>query len=148
MCQLCNIKNAAAQGRWPKPLEKHIQDIDFLIATAHDEYEANKAKCAIKANIPESLLDVLRLLAAALDELEADREKWWMAPEKKELRRRLDADCDSRRMTELQKINNSTVDRIKTMQAKLGTFAKWALGMNGGVWELVEGGKVKTEVAN
>lgn len=67
----------------------------------------------------------------------------WMAPEKKELRRRLDADCDQKRMTELHKINNATSDRIEGMQAKLGTFVKWSLGMNGGVWELVQGAKVK-----
>lgn len=76
MCQLCPIKNTAAQTRWPKPLESNIKDIDFLITTAHDDYEANKAKCGDKVTIPDSLLDVLRLLEDALNELEADREKW------------------------------------------------------------------------
>ena len=28
------------------------------------------------------------------------------------------------------------------MQAKLGTFVKWSLGMNGGLWELVMSAKV------
>ncbi|KAK4548258.1 hypothetical protein LTR36_010128 [Oleoguttula mirabilis] len=143
MCQLCPIKDVAAQARWPKPLEAPVKDIEFVVTTAHDDYEANKAACRSKTTIPESLLDMLRLLAASLNELEADREKWWMAPEKKELRRRLDADCDHKKMTELHKINNATSDRIESMQAKLGTFVKWSLGMNGGVWELVESAKVK-----
>lgn len=144
MCQLCGIKETASQARWPKPLEAAVKDIDFLITTAHDDYEANKSKCATKTTIPESLLDVLRLLSTALDELEADREKWWSAPEKRELRKRLNADCDQKRLTELHKINNATTQRIESMQGRLGTFVKWSLGMNGGIWELVQGGKVKT----
>ena len=143
MCQLCTIRDIATQGPWPKPLELPIKDVDFLITTAHDDYEANKAKCQNKVTIPASLLDVLRLLATAMDELEVDRENWWMAPEKKDLRRRLDAQCDYEKMTKLQKINNTTSDRIEAMQAKLGTFVKWSLGMNGGLWELVESAKVK-----
>ncbi|KAK5138108.1 hypothetical protein LTR08_004803 [Meristemomyces frigidus] len=143
MCQLCAIKDQNTQVRWPKPLESPIKDIDFIVTTAHDDYEANKASCRDRTTIPASLLDALRLLATAIDELEADREKWWMAPEKKELRRRLNADCDQKKLTELQKINNATTDRIEAMQAKLGTFVKWSLGMNGGIWELVESAKVK-----
>lgn len=83
MCQLCPIKEVAAQARWPKPLEDPVTDIGFLVTTAHEEYEANKSLCNAKSTTPESLLDVLRLLAASLNELEVDREKWWMAPEKK-----------------------------------------------------------------
>lgn len=34
---------------------------------------------------------------------------------------------------------------VEGMQAKLwvGGFVKWSLGMNGGIWELEQGGKVK-----
>ena len=143
MCQLCAITDISTQARWPKALEPSIKDIDFLITTAHDEYEANKAACQNKTTIPASLLDVLRLLATAIDELEVDREEWWTAPERKDLRRRLDSACDYKKMTELQKINNTTSERIEAMQAKLGTFVKWSLGMNGGIWELVASANVK-----
>ena len=32
---------------------------------------------------------------------------------------------------------------VEGMQAKLGGFVKWSLGMNGGIWELEESGKVQ-----
>jgi hypothetical protein len=48
-------------------------------------------------------------------------------------------------LTELQKINNKTASQIESMQAKLGTFVKWSLGMNCGIWELEQSAKVKTE---
>ena len=142
MCQLCGIRDVATEARWPKPLEEPVKDLEFVITTAHDEYEANKAACSEKTTIPDPLLEVLRLLSTALDELENDRAKWWSTPEKRDLRKRLDADCDQKRLTELHKINNTTRDRIEEMQVKLGKFLKWTLGMDGGVWELVNGGKV------
>ena len=142
MCQLCTIRDIATQAQWPKPLGAQIKDIHFLITTAHDDYEANRPACQSRSTIPASLLDVLRLLATAMDELEVDREKWWMAPEKKELRRRLDAQGDYGKLTKLQKINNTTSERIEAMQARLGTFVRWSLGMNGGVWELVGSARV------
>jgi hypothetical protein len=42
----------------------------------------------------------------------------------------------------LHKINNDVNERIETMSAKLGTFVKWSLGLNGGIWELQKGHKV------
>ncbi|KAK4554609.1 hypothetical protein LTR86_008464 [Recurvomyces mirabilis] len=149
MCQVCGIKLAAAQARWPKPLEASITDINLLVGISHDEYAKNEAACTNRESIPEALLEVLRLLAAAVESLETDRAKWWAAPEKRELRRRLEADCDQKRLTELHKINNTTIERIETMQAKLSGFLKWSLGINGGVWELVESEKVvaKAKVA-
>lgn len=136
MCQVCAINDIATRERWPKPLEAPVEDIKFLVISAHDEYESNKDHIVAK-NIPEGLLDILRTLATAVDELEGDREKWWSAPEKRVLRKRLDADCDIKRLTELHKINNATSERIEAMNAKLGGFVKWALSMNGGLWELV-----------
>jgi hypothetical protein len=143
MCQLCGISDIAAKHKWPKPLEASITDLKLLITTAHDEYEANKSLCASKTSIPESLLDILRLLSAAIDDLENGREAWWISPEKKAMRRRLDEECSQAKLTELHRINNATAERTEAMQARLGTFVKWTLGLDGGVWELVESVKVK-----
>jgi hypothetical protein len=95
MCQLCTIETLATEIRWPEPLERLVKGLDFLLDTAHDDYEANKAACR-KDTVPESVLDVLRLINTAIEELDTAREKWWFAPEKA-LRRRLEADCDSKR---------------------------------------------------
>jgi hypothetical protein len=99
----------------------------------------------IKGPNPETLLDILRLTSAAVDELEKGREAWWMSPEKKAMRRRLDEECNQAKLTELHKINNATAERIEAMQARLGTFVKWTIGFNGGVWELVESAKVEVK---
>jgi hypothetical protein len=44
-------------------------------------------------------------------------------------------------LTELHKINNSAVDRIEGMEAKLGGFVRWSFGLEGGVEELLGGGE-------
>ncbi|KAI6843501.1 hypothetical protein KC332_g3909 [Hortaea werneckii] len=143
MCQICSIKQIATQDRWPKPLESAVQDINFLVQTIHTDYEANKPHCTTKETIPEDFLENLRLLSLALEQLDRDREGWWYSPEKKEQRRRLEGEGQDRKLTELQKINNAAATMVEGMQAKLGGFVKWSLGMNGGIWELEEGGKVK-----
>jgi hypothetical protein len=79
---------------------------------------------------PDSLLDILRLLATVLEELESDRQKWWTSPEKREQRRRLEEEVDQRKLSALHKINNETNERIEAMSAKLGLFVQWSLGMN------------------
>ncbi|KAI6879908.1 hypothetical protein KC360_g7640 [Hortaea werneckii] len=143
MCQICSIKQIASQDRWPKPLESAVQDINFLIQTIHTDYEANKSQCGTKETIQEELLENLRLLSLALEQLDHDREAWWYSPEKKEQRRRLEGEGQDRKLTELQKINNAAATMVEGMHAKLGGFVKWSLGMNGGIWELEQGGKVK-----
>jgi hypothetical protein len=40
-------------------------------------------------------------------------------------------------LTELHKINNAAVERIEGMEATLGGFVRWSLGMEGGVEELL-----------
>ena len=144
MCQLCGIKEIAARDRWPKPLEHHKGDIDFLVTCANDEYLAfqTKKQIAKDASLPDALLEILRLLAALLDKVESDREKWWSSSEKREQRKRLGEDCDQKKLSELHKINNGVIERVEAMNAKLGLVVKWSLGMNGGVWELQQGGKV------
>jgi len=147
MCQLCTIKDLATRDRWPKPLEHHKSDIGFLVTSAHDEYTTHKSQhptdSSKKPTAPESLLDILRILATLLEELESDRQKWWTSPEKREQRRRLEEQADQRKLSALHKINNETNDRIEAMSAKLGLFMKWSLGMNGGIWELREGYKAE-----
>jgi len=92
---------------------------------------------------PESVLDILRILATVLEVLESDRQKWWTSPEKREQRHRLEEEADQRKLSALHKINNETNDRIEAMSSKLGLFVKWSLGMSGGIWELREGHKVE-----
>ena len=131
MCQSCTIKPFASRDRWPKPLEHHKADIELLITSAHDEYIAFQDLKILnkEARAPEPLLELLRLLATVLDGLEDDRQAWWTSPEKRELRRRLEEGCDQKKLTELHKINNGTIERIEAMSAKLGQFVKWSLGM-------------------
>jgi hypothetical protein len=164
MCQLCSIKDIASRDRWPKPLETHPNDIKFLVASAHDEYTSLQSQTSSGNTTPTSdaLLDVLRLLADLLEEIEAERVKWWISPQKREQRRRLEADCDQKKLSALlvnrfplsrtsanaftiatrHLVNNKTSDMIEGMDARLGGFVKWTLGMNGGIWELRESVKV------
>lgn len=149
MCQLCSIAPLAASHKWPKPLETSIKDADFLVKTAHDAYTnfttslpTATAGFQNRPPPPESLLDTLRTLSALLETLEEDRITWWLSPEKKAMRKRLEEGGKTDDLTKLQKINNATSERIGAMEAKLGGFVKWSLGMNGGLWELREGGKV------
>lgn len=155
MCQLCTIKDLAKRDRWPKPLEHHKRDIDFLVTSAHDEYstyrstqlnEQGNSKSTDSNNTkptpPDSLLDILRLLATLLEEIESDRQKWWTSPEKREQRRALEEEGNQQKLSALHKINNDVNERIEAMSAKLGTFVKWSLGINGGIWELQQGHKV------
>ena len=141
MCQLCAIKDIASRDRWPKDMEPHKKDIDFLVTSAHDEYSTSRPKSPSKTadslKAYDSLLEILRLLSALLEDIESDREKWWTSPRKREQRKNLEMECDQKKLSELHKINNKVTERIEAMNARLGMFVKWSLGMNGGVWELV-----------
>ena len=141
MCQLCGITTPTTNGRWPKPLEHPIADVNFLVTCGHDEFIAfQKTKQSDKkAPTTEKLLDVLRLLASALEELEAGQQAWWTSPGKREQRRRLDEECDQKTLSELHRIDNSTEERIEAISAKLGSFVKWSVGLNGGMSSLEEG---------
>lgn len=157
MCQLCAIKTVTARDRWPKPLDHHKADVDFLVTTAHEEHDKTQAP-ATKENksskiIPASdeLLDVLRMLNTLLATIEEDREAWWTSPAKRQMRKELELTCNQTKLSELHKVNNRVVEGLEGMEAKLGGFVKWGLGMNGGIWELVGservdcGGKEKLE---
>ena len=157
MCQICGIKDISKQHRWPKPLEHHTKNIEFLVTSAHDEHEKYKAvteaaqdtliskagtKTVKDTSTPGPLIDILCLLATLLEDLEDDRATWWSSPDKRQQRRRLEEECDQMKLSQLHKINNDTTERIEAMNAKLGAFVKWSLGMNGGIWELQQYGKV------
>ena len=152
MCQLCALKDLATRDRWPKPLEPHKSDIVFLATSAHDQYTTASRNIKIDTNsgnetirASEGLLELLRLLHTLLNDVEADREKWWTSPAKREMRKKLELECDQMKLSELHKINNRMVECLEAMNAKLGLFVKWSLGMNGGVWELVESAKVQVK---
>lgn len=98
MCQLCTITDIASCDRWPKPLEQHKSDVDFLVSAAHDECTSSltneQKRCIPRPPTSPALLDQLRLLARLLEQVEQDRQMWWRTPEKREQRRRLEEDCD------------------------------------------------------
>lgn len=164
MCQLCTLTPLTTSARWPKPLESSIADLQFLITCAHDqhaEWQAtltkpnNTPSTTNKPNIPAngqstapppppSLLSLLRTLSASLTSLSHERSAWWKS--KTPLIKQLKAEesgTSEKKLMELQKINNSAVDRIEGMEAKLGGCVRWSLGMRGGVWELVALGRVQ-----
>jgi hypothetical protein len=146
MCQLCGIKELAALQRWPKAVEAAKSDLNFLVDSIHDEwtrYQDSKTKLAATP-LPESLLELCRLLVAQLDDLEVDRETWWTSPESRAKRQRFELEGNQRNLSELHKINNNTISSFESLQAKLGGFVKWSLGMKGGVFELKHAHKVAT----
>ena len=55
----------------------------------------------------------------------------------KQLKEDLSAVQSERKLMELHKINNAAVERIEGMEAKLGGFVRWSLGLEGGVEELL-----------
>lgn len=152
MCQLCEIKNIATRDRWPKDLEHHKIDINFLVTSSHDEDAAFRDRAQAKTNdtvkASETLLDFLRLLVALVEQVEEDREKWWASPQKREQRKNLELECDQKKLSELHKINNRVVEAIEAMNARLGLFVKWSLGMNGGLWELVKSAEIRATGRN
>ena len=150
MCQLCTTKDLAKRDRWPKPLEHYQADIELLVTSAHDEYEKSKAQGSSNtdstkaAQAKVALLDNLRTLADLLEEVDSDRQKWWTTPEKREMHQRLQEEGDQQKLSNLHKINNDVNERVEAMNAKLGQFVRWSLGISGGVWELQYGGRVDT----
>ena len=150
MCRLCTIKDLAKRDRWPIPLGHYQADIELLVTSAHDGYEKSKAQGSSNtdstkaAQAKGALLDNLRTLADLLEEVDSDRQKWWTTPEKREMRQRLQEEGDQQKLSNLHKINNDVNEHVEAMNAKLGQFVKWSLGISGGVWELQYGGRVDT----
>ena len=145
MCQLCSISTLATSARWPKPLESSISDLSFLITCIHSQHEAWKkaegTAAVTNTNTNEeraALLSLLRTLSGTLTSLGHERSAWWKskAPLIKQLKEEVSGE---RKLTELHKINNAAVERIEGMEAKLGGFVRWGLGLEGGVEELLKG---------
>jgi len=143
MCQLCPISTVAATGRWPKPLESSISDLNFLITCIHSQHEAWKkaegTTTGTNTNTNEeraALLSLLRTLSGTLTSLGHERIAWWRSktPLIKQLKEEV---LGERKLTELHKINNAAVERIEGMEAKLSGFVRWGLGLEGGVEELL-----------
>lgn len=153
MYQLCTTKDLAKRDRWPKPLEHHKADINLLVTTAHGEYTKQESQkqsgsTASKPAQSEALLEILRLLAGSLEDVGNDRQKWWSSPEKRDQRRRLEEEHKQQKLGAVHKIINDVNERVEAMNAKLGLFVKWSLGMNGGIWELQEGHKVNSDAGS
>ncbi|EME79214.1 uncharacterized protein MYCFIDRAFT_199047 [Pseudocercospora fijiensis CIRAD86] len=128
MCQLCGIKNGLA--RWPKAVEATKPSLELLVENAHEEHETWKKA---KASAPsESLLEVCRLLLTMIETIEEEREKWWTSPEKRAQRQRFELE-DSKKFTELHKINNAITGDVEAMRTRLGSYARWTLDMRGGL---------------
>lgn len=107
MCQICQVKDIVAKDRWPKPLETQKKDINFLVESIHDEYQAYQKLKQKDSGLspPESLLELLCLLSRQFDVLESDREAWWTSPEKRQMRQKLEYECDQKKLSDLHKIS-------------------------------------------
>lgn len=141
MCQLCPISTLAT-ARWPKPLESSITDLTFLISCIHTQHVAwKKAEAEASVNIENertALLSLLRTLSGTLTSLSHERRAWWQS--KTPLIKELKEDVSGQgKLTQLHKINNAAAERIEGMEAKLGGFVRWSLGMEGGVEGLLNG---------
>ncbi|KAM0718415.1 hypothetical protein Q7P37_005485 [Cladosporium fusiforme] len=143
MCQLCSIPTLASSSRWPKPLEQSISDLNFMVKCAHDEHETWRRTHQPSAKVPppNSLLELLGTITTAIASLECERVEWWKSktPLIKELKESLDGKSE-KKLTELHKINNSAVERIEAMEAKVGGFVRWSLGVEGGLAAVAEVG--------
>jgi hypothetical protein len=169
MCQICTITTLSTSARWPKPLESCIADLHFLITCVHDQHAAwekqqkiltatnttntlnpNTASLATSYNSTTAtnantqtkpLLFLLRTLSASLISLEHERAAWWKSktPLIKSLKDEVSGQSE-KRLTELHKINNSAISMLEGMEAKLGGFVGWTMGVKGGVEELCRGG--------
>jgi hypothetical protein len=157
MCQICTITTLSTSARWPKPLEPCIADLHFLITCVHDKHAAwEKQQKSLTSTRTSStsattttntnaqtkpLLSLLRTLSASLTSLEHERAAWWKSktPLIKALKDEVSGQSE-KRLTELHKINNSAIERLEGMEAKLGGFVRWTMGVKGGVEELCKGG--------
>ncbi|PPJ49650.1 hypothetical protein CBER1_02158 [Cercospora berteroae] len=130
--------------RWPNSVEAHKKDLNFLVDTIHDDWEtyAKQKQENPGLQVPTELLEMLRLLADTIEQLDEERLTWWTSPEKRALRKRLEDGGEQRKLSDLHNINNNTVSSIESLNAKFGMFVKWGLGMKGGVWELKNAHKV------
>lgn len=151
MCQVCTpISALASSGRWPKPLESSIADLNFLVTCIHSEQEhinRNDEKDTSNddkgiCNSCDALFSLLRDLHAMLTSLDHERAAWWKskAPMIRQLKEEVSTTSE-RKLTELHKINNACTERIEGMEAKLGLYVRWSLGLKGGIEELLKGGE-------
>lgn len=127
-------------------MEQNKPDLNFLVDSIHDEwvnFQEAKLKVA-RTSIPDSLTELCRMLSSQLDALEVDREKWWSSPESRAKRQRFELEGNQKNLSELHKINNSTIASFESLSAKLGGFVKWSLGINGGVFELLNAHRVRS----
>jgi hypothetical protein len=168
MCQICTITTLSTSARWPKPLGSSIADLHFLITCVHDQHAAwEKQQKSLTATDTANtlspnttaalttsynsttttntqtttLLSLLRTLSASLTSLEHERAAWWKSktPLIKSLKDEVSGQS-VKRLTELHKINNSAISMLGGMEAKLGGFVRWTMGLKGGVEELCRGG--------
>lgn len=91
------------------------------------------------ASAPKHLLENACLLATAVKDLEEQRQDWWAS--KTVMIRKLQDSCedgDAKKVTELHKINNATLGKIESIEARVGGIVKWALGIEGAVEALLD----------
>jgi hypothetical protein len=170
MCQICTIKILSSSAHWHKPLEPSISDLHFLITCVHDQHAAwekqqktltaatnttntlnpnttalttsNNSTTTTNTNIQTApLLSLLRTLSTSLTSLEHERTAWWKSktPLIKALKDEVSGQSEQK-LTALQKTNNSAISMLEGMEAKLGGFVRWTMGIKGGVEELCKGG--------
>ncbi|KAG9717399.1 hypothetical protein KCU73_g15379, partial [Aureobasidium melanogenum] len=132
--------------------------LHLLVTTAHSEFNSNNPSTTSDTNdklrsIPSttstttititktarnpstttksSLLTTLRDIKTLLELLEEERIQWWnvKAKERKHWRETYQED----KITKINVVNNKTVEMIESLNARLGTFCRWSLGLEDGV---------------
>lgn len=166
MCQLCLISTITNGSRWPNPTTSSVEDVIFLATTCHEQYSSWQSKARtsqvspslssatfsasverstttpdikVSKTAPKTLHEDTCLLVTAVKDLEDQRQSWWAG--KFGMVRKLQDSChegDAEKATEIHKINNTTIGKIESVEARAGGFVKWALGIEGGVEALLK----------
>jgi hypothetical protein len=140
MCQICTITTLSTSNYLrPRPARCLGKQQKSLTSTSTSSTSATTTTNTNAQTKP--LLSLLRTLSASLTSLEHERAAWWKSktPLIKALKDEVSGQSE-KRLTELHKINNSAIERLEGMEAKLGGFVRWTMGVKGGVEELCKGG--------
>lgn len=152
MCQLCRVTDIADRDRWvhapslkralpnhpltqpqPKPLEPTLAELRDVVRRAHPDVKAynngNQPPSPARERHRQGLVTTARVVLAALALLESERGEWWAR--KGAQRREWERAAAWQRLTALQSVNNKTQAMVREMEAKVGMFARWSLGVEG-----------------
>ncbi|KAK5163280.1 uncharacterized protein LTR77_010866 [Saxophila tyrrhenica] len=120
------------------PLVDVKRSVEFLVPLAHDEWEKMRSQedKALRNKPTDELINAVSAIAKNIAGASALHDKWWTSPEKRWQRDLLVATGDETKLSKLYAIRKETTDMIEEMEAKVGLFAKWCLGLDGGFEQL------------